>query len=129
MAITIVCVALLGFLVFIQGFLVSLTRLKSKQPYGYTMDPKNRLYKVYRAHSNTIEYAPMLAILYLFVGFKNPSTWVLWVIGITTACRYLQAIALIVEPSLEKAGPLRMIGSAGTYIGGILLSIAVLLAT
>lgn len=124
---TIICVAALAFLVFGLGFAVSMTRAKTKTTYGYEMDATKPMYKVYRAHMNSVEYAPMLALLMLFVGLVSPDTWVLWVMGITTACRYMIAADLWLGHSLEKPGPFRFLGSLGTYLGGFALIVATLL--
>jgi uncharacterized membrane protein YecN with MAPEG domain len=40
-----------------------------------------------RAHGNTAEYAPMLAVLFLFLGSRDPAARVLWTIAIATLSR------------------------------------------
>ena len=124
----IICTALLGLLVFGLGFGVSMTRGSTDTVSGYNPDPTDRLYKMIRAHGNTTEYAPMLAVLMLFIGARNPAAWVLWVMWIVTACRYLIAIGIIISPTLAKPHPLRFVGALGTYIGGIVLCVAAYLA-
>ena len=122
------CTALLGLLVFGLGFGVSLTRGATNTTSGYNPDPTDRLYKMIRAHGNTAEYAPMLAILMLLIGTRNPSTWMLWTIGLVTVCRYLFALGILVSPTLAKPHPLRFIGALGTYLGGIALCVAAYLS-
>ena len=128
MATAVICTGLLGLLLFGLGLGVSLTRGSSNKNFGYNPDPTDRLYKMVRAHGNTTEYAPMLAVLILFLGSRDPATWVLWVIGIATISRYLIAVGLLVSPTLDKPHPLRFAGALGTYLTGIILSVVALLS-
>jgi len=125
MTTAIVCTALLGLLVFGLGLGVSLTRGQTGTNFGYSPDPTDRMYKMVRAHGNATEYVPMLAVLMLLVGGHNPATWVLWVMGIVTASRYLHAAGMIFSPTLAKPHPLRFVGALGTYLGGLALCIVV----
>jgi uncharacterized membrane protein YecN with MAPEG domain len=128
MSVAIVCVGLLGLLVFGLGLGVSLTRASTNRNFGYDPDPADRLYKMVRAHGNATEYAPMMAVLILLVGARDPATWMLWVFAIATAVRYLHAAGMIFSPTLARAHPLRVIGSAGTYFSGFALVVAALVA-
>ena len=121
MTTAIVCTALLGLLVFGLGLGVSLTRGQTGTNFGYNPDPTDRMYKMVRAHGNATEYVPMLAVLMLLVGGHNPATWVLWVMGIVTASRYLHAAGMIFSPTLAQPHPLRFVGALGTYLGGLVL--------
>ncbi len=127
MKVAIVCTALLGLLVFLLGLNVSMARGAGKAG-DYPTNPADSFFKRIRAHGNTAEYAPMLAVLMLIAGERNPAIWVLWVMGIATASRYLIAAGILTSSSLEKANPLRFIGALGTYLSGIALCIAVLRA-
>jgi uncharacterized membrane protein YecN with MAPEG domain len=124
----ILCTALLGLLVFGLGFGVSMTRGATNTVSGYNPDPTDRLYKMIRAHGNTTEYAPMLAILMLLIGARNPSTWMVWTMWIVTASRYVFALGMITCPTLAKPHPLRFIGALGTYVGGLALCVAAYLS-
>ena len=129
MATAIVCSGLLGLLIFGLGFGVSLTRGKTQTIIGTNADPTDQLYKMVRAHSNATEYGPMLAVLMIVVGtIGEVAAWVTWTMIIVTACRYLHAIGMIAFPTLDKPNPLRFIGALGTYIGGIVLCVAVFMA-
>jgi uncharacterized membrane protein YecN with MAPEG domain len=86
------------------------------------------MYKMVRAHGNATEYAPMLAVLMLLVGAREPAIWALWVMGIVTASRYLHAAGVIFSPTLAKPHPLRFVGALGTYLGGLVLCVAAFLA-
>jgi uncharacterized protein len=124
MATAIVCTALLGLLVFALGFVVSLTRGSTNIVSGYNPDPADHLYKMVRAHGNTTEYAPMLAILMLLIGAREHAPWMLWTMWIVTVSRYLIVIGIIISPTLAKPQPLRFLGALGTYVGGIALCVA-----
>jgi hypothetical protein len=128
MGIATVCAALLGLLVFGLGFAVSMTRTSTNTSYGFTPDPTDRLYKMIRAHGNATEFNPMLAILILAIGARNPSSWMIWLAVAATASRYLHAVGLIIAPTLNAPHPLRFVGALGTYICGLGLVVALLLA-
>ncbi len=87
MTTALVCIALLGLLVFGLGFAVSLARGRTNTVAGTSGDPSDSLHKLVRAHGNTAEYAAMLAILIFLVGSRSPGTWALWCMGIATASR------------------------------------------
>ncbi len=127
MNVAIVCIALLGLLLFVLGFMVSMKRGSSEGAGGYTPNQSDPMFKRIRAHGNTAEYAAMFALLFLFLGQQNPSAWILWTMGIATACRYLIVAGILMSATLEKPHPLRFIGALGTYITGVVLSLAALM--
>ena len=124
MNVAIVCTALLGLLVFGLGLAVSLTRGATRTNFGFTPDPTDRLYKRVRAHGNAAEYAPMLAILILLIGARNPAPWIVWTFVAATLFRYLHAAGMLVCPSLDQPHPLRFVGALGTYVTGLVLAVA-----
>jgi uncharacterized membrane protein YecN with MAPEG domain len=126
MTTALVCIALLGLLLFGLGFAVSMTRGQTRRIIGYSDDPADRLHKLVRAHGNTAEYAPFLALLIWVLGSSSPATWVLWCMGIATAARYLFVAGMVMSPTLAKPHPLRALGAVGTYLSGIALSAALL---
>ena len=128
MDIAIVCAGLLGLLVYGLGFAVSAQRGSTNTNFGANPDPTDRLYRTMRAHGNATEYAPMLAVLILFLGSQNPASWVLWVGGIATLSRYLHAAGMLMGPSLDQVQPLRFVGALGTYLGGLALCVAVFMS-
>jgi hypothetical protein len=127
MVIAVLCVALLGFLVIGLGFVVSMTRGSTKTMYGYNVDPADRLYKAVRAHGNTTEYVPMIALLILTLGMLNPEQWILWCMGLVTLSRYIFVFGIVLPPSMAQPSKLRFIGSLGTYVFGIALCIGLLM--
>ena len=100
MSIPLMCIALLAFLCIGLGFAVSLTRSKTETLHGSTTDPEDLLYKMVRAHGNTIEYAPILALLIYVLSQYPQSTWVLWCMVLVTFCRYLLVAGIIFPKSL-----------------------------
>ena len=126
MGIALVCISLLGLLVFGLGLAVSLTRQSSHKSIGNSSDPTDRLHKLVRAHGNTCEYAPILAILFFVVGGRNPEFWIHLVMILTTGARYAIVAGLVASPSLDKPHPLRFAGATVTYAGVLFLSLAVL---
>ena len=123
----VLCSGLLGLLVFVLGFMVSMTRGKTETTSGVNADPTDRLHKMVRAHGNAAEYAPMLALLMLIaaMGAETVPAWVMWTMILVTACRYLHAIGMIACSTLAQPHPLRVVGALGTYIGGVVLCVAV----
>ncbi len=126
MSVALVCIGLLGLLVFGLGMAVSLTRGNTNQGFGYKPDPGDRLHKLVRAHGNTTEYAPMLALLIFVLGAWDPSVWVLGCMVLATLSRYSLAAGMLLSPTLEHPHPLRYAGALGTYLFGILLCGALL---
>lgn len=127
MNVAIICTALLGLLVFGLGLGVSALRGSSKTNIGYDPNPTDRLYKMVRAHGNASEYAPMLAILILLVGARQPGTWMVWTFIAATVSRYLHAAGMLLSPSLDRPQPLRFVGALGTYVCGLALVAAALM--
>ena len=128
MRVAVFCSGLLVLLVFGLGLSVSMVRGSSKRNFGYTPDPTDRLYKLVRAHGNAAEYAPMMAVLILFLGARNPGTWLIWFFVAATVSRYLHALGMILSKSLDRPDPLRFVGALGTYITGLILAFAVVAA-
>ncbi len=127
MTVAIVCTALLALLVFGLGVAVSLTRGSANVAVGYSSDPTDRLHKLCRAHGNAAEYVPMLAVLILLVGARQPSAWMIWTFVAATVFRYLHAAGMVFPASLAEGNPLRFVGALGTYLAGIALVAAALL--
>ncbi len=127
--IALVSTAVLGFLLFGLGLTVSLMRGKYNIHIGHPEDPQHILHRIIRAHANTAEYAPFLAIMFLYLGSHQPTAWVLWAIGLTTAARVLIVIGLLTAGTLTRPHPVRFIGALGTYVGGLALSVALVTGT
>jgi uncharacterized protein len=121
------CAALLGLLLFSLGCAVTLQRRRTVTYFGYRDDPADPLYRLVRAHGNTAEYAALLCVLMLLAAERNPAQWILLVMIATTASRYCQVIGMLLRPHPDnRPNGLRIIGTLGTYVGGLLLSGAIL---
>lgn len=124
--IVLVCVMVLGLLVFGLGVGVSAARFRSGVLSGSAPDPTNTLSKFVRAHGNTNEYAAFFAVLFLYYGAHNPSASTLaWIVAATVS-RCLLALGLLTGATMAKWNPLRFIGATGTYACGIALSVGLL---
>ena len=124
--IALVCTAILGLLVFGLGLAVSVFRFRERRSMGHVDDPANMLHKLVRAHGNTTEFAPFLAVLILYLGTQAPSVVTLGLMVAATASRVLLVVGLVAWPTLARPNPARFAGALGTYIFGIVLSLAVL---
>jgi hypothetical protein len=119
MTVSLVCVALLGTLLFGLGLAVSLMRGRTNTVAGTSGDPADSLHKLVRAHGNTSEYVAMLAVLIFVVGTRDPATWGMIAMLGATASRYLLAAGIVLSPTLAKPHPLRFVGALGTYVFGL----------
>jgi uncharacterized membrane protein YecN with MAPEG domain len=124
MSVAIICIALLALLLILLGFRVSLARAGDKAVIGCNEDPESTLYKAQRAHGNTCEYAPILAIVMLALAQEAQPTWVIWTMVLATFFRYLLAAGLLFPRTIAKPNPLRFFGALGTYISGFALVVA-----
>ncbi|CAM2170881.1 MAPEG family protein [Paraburkholderia sacchari] len=115
------CVLVLGLLLFGLGLSISVTRFREGTISGCEPNPANRLNKLVRAHANTAEYAPFLALLFLYHGARSPSTATVSLIVAATVCRCLLVVGLIAWPTMAKPNAFRFIGALGTYVTGLAL--------
>lgn len=127
MSISLLCVTLLALLCILLGFNVSLVRGRTQTMYGADPDPASAMYKAVRAHGNTTEYAPILALLIYILGQTGASGWVEWAMLLATFSRYLFAAGILIPATMEKPHPMRFLGSLGTYLSGLALVVALLL--
>jgi uncharacterized membrane protein YecN with MAPEG domain len=127
----IVCLALLGVLVFALG--ANVTRYRSirgasggdQQP----TDPADRLFIAVRAHANAAEYVPSLAFLILVCATLSDGWWVDALAVTAVAVRYLHALGMLTAKTMDGFLVMRFVGAIGTYFAGITLAVtAVVLA-
>jgi uncharacterized membrane protein YecN with MAPEG domain len=120
-----------GILVLVYSALslyVSLMRGRLKIGIGPGPDLSGPLNKAVRAHGNSAEYTPLFVALFLYFLMAGASGWITWaVIGITL-CRVLHPIGMLLSPDFNRPPhALRAIGALGTYVGGALLGVALLM--
>jgi uncharacterized membrane protein YecN with MAPEG domain len=85
--------------------------------------------KAVRAHGNAAEYVPIFVALFLYFLLAGAGGWIEWVAIIVTACRVLHALGMLMTQSFNRPPhPLRAIGALGTYVGGLMLGIALFMA-
>jgi len=125
-AIAVICAAALGILLFGMGLAVSAVRGRSGAFIGHDTDPAGQLHKFVRAHANTAEYAPYLAVIILYLGAHNPAPWVVATMIAVTLLRYVFVAGMVLPATMAKPNPLRFAGAAGTYMAGLALCIAML---
>jgi uncharacterized membrane protein YecN with MAPEG domain len=114
-----ICIAALGVLVFGLGFVISGLRFAQGRLTGHADDPGNLLHRFVRAHGNATEYAPFLAVLYLYVGSHGPSGLAVALMVGATIARFLHAIGMVAWPTMSRPNPLRFLGGIGTYLCGL----------
>ncbi len=122
MSTTLVCIAMLAFLVFGLGFAVSAARARTGTLQGCPADPASGLHKLIRAHGNTAEYAPLLGLLFYLVARFSPGTAGLTLTVLATLSRYMLVAGILVSPTLARPHPLRAAGALGTWICGLALA-------
>ena len=115
------CTAALGGLLFLLGLAISILRFRTGIGSGQAPEKNALLNKVIRAHANTAEFAPFLAVLFLYFGWRGPSAPALGLIVAATVCRFLIVIGLVAWPSLSRPNPARFAGALGTYLCGAAL--------
>jgi uncharacterized membrane protein YecN with MAPEG domain len=121
------CCAVLVLLYFALSVNVSRLRGQTKTGIGTGDDPSGPLNKAVRAHGNAAEYTPLFVALFLYFSLSGWGGWVVWVALILTICRVLHALGMIMTSSFRgPPHPLRLIGGAGTYLGGFVLGVALL---
>ena len=126
---TLVCIAILGALVFLLG--ANVTRHRAQRgATGNQMptDPSDRMLIAQRAHGNAIEYVPTLAVLLLVAGSLTDGWWVPTLAVAAVVARLLHAVGMLTSKTLATHGPLRDAGAMGTYLTGVALSITVVVA-
>lgn len=126
MQISVICVSILALLIFLLGLLISLLRTKTGIIYyGDSLDdPTSLLTKAVRGIANTAEFAPILAVMFLYLGTTHPDSWVCWTIVAATTSRVLMVIGFLTAGTLRAIHPLKAVGAMGTYASGIALCVA-----
>lgn len=122
----VICAAALGFLLFGLGMGVSAMRGKYNLLIGTQAEASHPLNRWVRAHANTAEYVPFLAVLFLWLGSHSPATWVVWTMVIATVCRFALVVGLLTCGPLTRPNPVRFLGALGTYLCGVALCVALL---
>ena len=121
------CVAALGLLLFGLGMCVSGLRFKSNQLSSQSVAADSLLHRLVRAHGNSAEYIPLLAVLMLYLGAHEPAPWVVGCFVGATASRFALVAGLVFGASMARPNALRFVGALGTYFFGAALCVALIL--
>jgi uncharacterized membrane protein YecN with MAPEG domain len=117
------CTAVLGLLLFGLGLYVSILRQRTGRSIGCDTGPTDPLHRAVRAHGNTAEYAPFLAVLFLWFAMHPAPLWVLVTIVLATLARVSLVAGLLWGPSLDQPTPARFVGALLTYATGLALAV------
>ena len=121
--ITVVCIALLGILLFLLG--ANVTRNRALRGAGNQLptDPADPLLIAVRAHGNAAEYIPTMIVLLLVCSALSDS-WVIDVLAVAAVVvRFTHALGMLRSATLASHGPLRDVGAMGTYLVGVALGV------
>ncbi len=124
----IVCVALLGLLLFLLGANVTRHRA-TRGGTGNQMptDPADKMFIAIRAHGNAAEYVPTLCVLILVCATLSDGWWVDVLAVSAVVARYAHALGMLTSKTLASHGPLRDLGASLTYASGIALAVTAVL--
>ena len=121
--VTIVCIALMGILLFVLGANVSRQRGIRGAGNQAPTDPADRLLIAIRAHGNAAEYIPTMIVLLLVCSTLSDS-WLVDVLAVASlAARTTHAVGMLSAKTLAAHGPLRDFGAFGTYFVGVALGV------
>jgi uncharacterized membrane protein YecN with MAPEG domain len=127
--IPVVCIALMGVLLFALGANVTRHRaLRGATGNQQPTDPADRMYIAQRAHGNASEYVPTLAVLIVVCAFLTDGWWLNALAIAALTARALHALGMLTAKTLAGHGPVRDLGAMGTYATGIALGVTALVA-
>lgn len=126
----VVCIALMGALIFVLGANVTRHRAIRGKNGGTQMpsDPADRMFVAQRAHGNATEYVPTLIGLLLVCSVLTDGWWVDALAVAATLARYTHAVGMLRSPTLADHGPVRDVGALLTYLTGLALAITAVAA-
>jgi uncharacterized protein len=120
------CIAVFGALLFGLGLWISIWRFVRRDYYFGASGPTDFITKLSRAHGNTAEFAPFLAVLMLWLGLHDPPAWAMAAMVGATTSRILMVIGFLTSSTLARISPLKAIGAVGTYGFGAALTAALI---
>ena len=125
----VVCIALLGILLFVLGANVTRHRaIRGDTGNQMPTDPADRMFIAQRAHGNAAEYVPTLIVLVLVCAMLSDGWWVQALAVAAVVSRTLHAVGLLTAKTMATHGPLRDIGAMGTYVTGVALGVTAIVA-
>lgn len=125
--VTIVCIALMGALLFLLG--ANVTRMRAQRGSTgeqFPSDPADAMLIAIRAHGNAAEYVPTLIALLIVCSTLSDSWWINALAIAALAARAVHAVGMFTGSSLATHNLGRDIGAAGTYLTGVALAVTAL---
>ena len=120
----IVCLALLGLLVFVLGANVTRHRaVRGDTGNQMPTDPADRMFIAQRAHGNATEYVPTLIGLLIVCSTLTDGWWLDTLAVVAVVARYLHAFGMLSSKTLASHGPARDSGAMFTYLSGAALAV------
>jgi len=127
--IPVVCIALMGVMLFLLGANVTRHRvIRGATGNQAPSDPADRMFIAQRAHGNASEYVPTLAVLTIVCATLTSGWWLNALAVAALGFRSLHALGLLTSTSMAARVPLRDVGALGTYTTGVALGITALVA-
>src|SRR5690349_24763980 len=126
----IICIALMGALIFVLGANVTRHRAMRGKSGGPQLptDPTDQMFIAQRAHGNATEYVPTLIGLLIVCSTLTDGWWLNTLAVVATAARYIHAYGMLSSKTLATHGPVRDSGAMFTYLSGLALGITALVA-
>jgi uncharacterized membrane protein YecN with MAPEG domain len=125
----VVCIALMGIMLFLLGANVTRHRaIRGATGNQMPTDPADRMFIAQRAHGNASEYVPTLAVLIVVCTTLTDGWWVDVLAIAALASRALHALGMLTSRTLASHGPVRDAGAMGTYLTGVALGVTALVA-
>ncbi len=126
----VICIGLLGILLFVLGANVTRHRaMRGKS--GGNQQPTagdDVLFIAIRAHGNATEYVPTLIALLLVCSTLTEGWWVDALAIAATLARFTHAFGMLRSADLAVRSAPREVGAALTYLTGIALGVTAILA-
>lgn len=121
MTTAVICSAVLAALLLLLGANVTRERVVTGKAGGSQLpdDPASKLLIAVRAHGNAAEYVPVLIVLFLLVGARNPGWAAIGLIVAATGARVLHAFGMLSSRTLAIPTKAREFGAGGTYLFGL----------
>lgn len=125
MVVALICTAILGCLLFGLGLAISIRRFFTKDFYIGAVGPTSFTTKLSRAHGNTAEFAPFLALLFLALpALGHAPPWTAAAMIGATFSRALVVVGFLTSATLEHMSMAKAAGAIGTYGFGLALTAA-----
>jgi uncharacterized membrane protein YecN with MAPEG domain len=125
----VICIALLGILVFVLG--ANVTRHRARRGDTGTQvptDPADSLFIAQRAHGNASEYVPTLIGLLIVCSTLTDGWWLNTLAVAALAARVVHAAGILTSKTMAEHGPMRDAGALVTYLTGLALGVTALVA-